>query len=176
VTEASSGPTPSDSAPPSGQPRLATLGILAVYACLLIALVQLLVFHLDEQSPIRQAGSAAWPQAKAERWLAAMDQTFEGAADTGGTHGNLALHFVGFDANDARQGPLACQYYFRAVYALYPRRVFVGQGDRVINFPNELLAADEVPDDRWLRSHGVTAVMTLHRTGDGASSKIRIVR
>ena len=59
------------------------------------------------------------------------------------------------------------QFYFRAVYALYPRRVLVGRDDRIVNTAKQLQAADVLPNDQWLRRHGAGGVLNLQLRPDG---------
>jgi len=132
-------------------------------ACLLLASLYLLFANLGTNSPIQQIAAGALPQVALEQDLADQDKTVLAVA----RDGNLAMHFDGFDVKDFHQGLLMSQFYFRAVYALYPRRVFVGTNDRPVNIARDISAADVLPDDEWLREHGVRGVLNLHMRSDG---------
>ena len=130
---------------------------------LLLAILHLIYLNLATNSPIQQIAVGSLPQLALEQQLSAADETCRAVAGDG----NLAIHFDGFDASHFQQGLLMSQFYFRAVYALYPRRVFVGHDDQVINTATELAAADALPDDQWLRQHGVGGVLNLRLRADG---------
>jgi hypothetical protein len=86
--------------------------------------------------------------------------------DAAGDGGNVALHFDGFDPRDANAGRLMTQFYYRAAYALYPRRTFIGQDDRVVTGADTITAADTVPDVEWLKRHDVRSVVDVRPTGE----------
>src|SRR5947207_3215523 len=90
---------------------------LAAYACVLLAVLYLIYLNLATDAPIQQIAVGALPGSSLEQQLAGEDKSFLAVAHDG----NLALHFGGFDATHFQQGLLMCQFYFRAVYALYPR-------------------------------------------------------
>jgi hypothetical protein len=131
-----------------------------IFACLLLALLHETFFLIEPGAPLRQmmAGRSeqlAWEASTAER-----EKMFVDAADGA----NLALHFEGFSPDD----PLLARYYFLGEYALYPKRVIVGQGDQIINSQSQIRAADSLPDDPWLRSNDVKSVMTIRQDDNGA--------
>ena len=131
--------------------------------CLLLAVLYLMYANLATNSPIQEIAAGGLPQVFLEQDLANQDKTVLAVAQ----NGNLALHFDGFDVKDFRQGLLMSQFYFRVVYALYPRRVFVGRDDRSMNIARDISAADVLPDDRWLRERGVRGVLNLRMRSDG---------
>lgn len=93
--------------------------------------------------------------------LAENDRLVRSAADGR----NLALHLAGIDSRDALGSRWISQFYFRAVFALYPHRVFIGRDDRVINNAEQLTAADIPAGDDWLQRENVPAVLWVDRSG-----------
>lgn len=136
---------------------------------LLAAVVHLCIFHLLPDAPVWQNRSTNSQQLSLERGLAAIDKQFLDEA----AGGNIVLHFQGFDASDFHQSLVMSQFYFRANYTLYPHRAFIGQGDRTLNEPAAMAAADVVPDLDWLRQHDVHAVRTIIQTSNGVFGETR---
>jgi hypothetical protein len=161
------------SAPPNSLPQressLDSFKTTAVYVVLLAAVAHLIVFHLAPDAPIWQNQSPDSQQLSLERGLAGLDRQF--IEDAGG--GNLLLHFQGFDFNESHQGLRMSQFYFRANYALYPRRAFIGRNDRILNYPAQMSTADVIPDDNWLKQHDVRAVRTLTHVPSGYYGETR---
>ncbi len=132
--------------------------------CLFAALLQLLYTHLQADAPVRQLPAGPLPQVVVEQRLNEFGSQVSSAS--GG--GNLSMHFEGFDPAEFQQDLLMSMFYFRAAYVLYPHRVIVGTGDRVINSAVDLAAADVLPDEEWLRRHDVRATLYIRRMPDGA--------
>lgn len=140
-----------------------------VSICFAFAIAHLLFLNVSKDAPMftwRQENSARLAQ---ERLLHANDGLFRQAADGG----NLALHFAGFDPHDSTSARLVSQFYFRATYALYPRRVLVGSDDRIINNAEQLIETVERPDIAWLRSHDVRSVLRVHPSGEIEVTPVR---
>ena len=109
--------------------------------------------NLRGNSFARQNMAAAWerlPPPAMEQYLRLDARVNELAGSD-----NLFARFVGFDAANPAHREFAQQLYYRASYALWPRRMYVAPGDRVINTGAELLRIDFTPDPRWLRDYGV---------------------
>jgi hypothetical protein len=141
------------------QRLLHSLGSVAIFGCLLLALFHAMFFLIEPGAPLRQSLAGDFKQLTVERQTAQVAGKFTDAA--GG--GNLALHFEGFSAAD----PLLARFYFLASYTLYPNRVIVGRGSQIINSQSQVEEADLPPDDRWLMQNDVRAVMTIERKVDG---------
>ncbi len=69
--------------------------------------------------------------------------------------------FMDFDHVPATAGGYVQNIYYRAVYDLYPRPVYVTDPRLVINDGLAVLNHNESPGDQWLRDHGVDSVMTI---------------
>jgi hypothetical protein len=77
--------------------------------------------------------------------------------------GGLYIRFIGFSG---RVGGYASNLYFRANYILFPQRVLVGDPSAAINTPDQIVAANFVPDNSWLVSHNVPTILTyFYRDG-----------
>jgi hypothetical protein len=84
---------------------------------------------------------------------------------TQAAHGQgLYLRFTNF------QGEIAgyvTNFYFRAVYILYPQPVLVGDPSVVASLPYKVLAGNFDPTDQWLLQHNIHTVLTYHYDGRG---------
>jgi hypothetical protein len=78
--------------------------------------------------------------------------------------GNLLLAFEGLPPDDLRVEYI----YYRAVYALWPRRVLLGPVARSVNGSRDILAAVAAVDARWLAANDVSHVVRLGPGADGA--------
>jgi hypothetical protein len=132
---------------------------VVLVATMLTAVLYLLFFNLGPGAPLRQNGVPPQSLAYVENVLADADSAMMSAAANG--PGHLQLHFGGSAGDRASHSLRLTEMYFSGNYTLYPRRVVVGKDDRVINSQDELLPADVVPDDRWLKLHGVAGVFTI---------------
>jgi hypothetical protein len=156
---------------PATKNSLGAFKTAVVYFALLAAVLQLCVFHLLPDAPVWHYQSKNSQQALQEQSLADWDK--QCTDDAAG--GNLELHFQGFDAGELHQGLLLSQFYFRANYALFPHRAFIGQADRPLNTAGEMAAADMVPDIDWLKQHDVHAVRIMTQTPAGIFGETRPV-
>ena len=75
--------------------------------------------------------------------------------------GGLYLQFVGFADGDATLSRI----YDYSVYALYPKRVLVGDPEQLANGPGQISAINIPRDDRWLAEHHIGSVLTVSYTG-----------
>src|SRR5262245_55622157 len=134
----------------------------AIFRLLLaLAVLQIVVLNIYPGAPIWRWDDEAKPTSEANQ-LVRLDREF--TTTSGG--GNLGLRLRGFDINDPIQANLMCVAYYRAVYATYPRQVFVSDSLRIINTENQLIGA-ALPDDRWLAEHGARGVCTVeHQNGE----------
>ena len=76
--------------------------------------------------------------------------------------GNMFLKFVGLDGE--RDGVFIYEQYVRATYALHPRRVFISADPTRLPHATSIVAANEVPEDEWLRENGVRTIVTFDAT------------
>jgi hypothetical protein len=81
--------------------------------------------------------------------------------------GNLFARFIGFDATNAADCEFAQRVYYRACYALWPRRMYLAPADHVVNNGADLLRTDFAPDARWLRDQEIHAVIEFVRDPAG---------
>jgi hypothetical protein len=85
-----------------------------------------------------------------------------------GTAGNLFVRFTGFSPDDPADALFASRFYYRAAYTLWPRRIFVGPPDRIINDGEDLISTRFERNTEWLGRHHVRAVLRVVRTADGS--------
>ena len=164
-------PTPlSYQTPPPRPTAWQTLRRVGVLAGLAVALIQLLVCHLNASAPLRQNFGRDMPLARA-----AVDQVKLEAGLIGLTGGRpMELHYVERPPS-SDTGMTACGLYFGLNYAMFPSRAFVGDGRHVIHDAATLRAADAVPSDAALRARGVAAVVTVGVTPTSLQTAVRPV-
>jgi hypothetical protein len=93
-----------------------------------------------------------------------LDRFLDKAAPTG----NIVLRFQGFPKprrEHDRATPLLT--YFRAVYHLYPRKVFVVPENVIVNTGEDLAGNPFNPKVEWMLSNGVTKIITLSKDENG---------
>ncbi len=92
---------------------------------------------------------------------AAVDKAFASFAEKG----NVVLRFQGFNATQVRHLDFIEFEYYRAAYAVYPRRVFCGDVNDVLNSARDVLKVAFNPSEPWLDAHQVATVVTF-RVGE----------
>jgi hypothetical protein len=83
--------------------------------------------------------------------------------------GNLFVQFDGFDQMPGG-GHAPTLIYFRAVYHLWPRRVYTGPEDRIITRGDNLTVPQPTPDPAWLAARGIRHWLVFRGDGSGAVS------
>jgi len=89
------------------------------------------------------------------RYATEIDPLITQAAAGNGVY----MRFVHFDGAIAG---FTTNFYFRANYILFPQRVLVGDPSAAINTPDQVLAANFIPDNAWLLSHDVPTLVTYY--------------
>ncbi len=138
-----------------------------VFIALMIAMLPALHLNLlVDSAPIRNFQRNDWDLLREQQHNTALDRLFQSAA----AGGNLQLHFEGDSFASFSK------IFYRAVYAIYPQRVFIGRSPKPINFPENLQAEDTVPSDEWLKSQNIGHVLTYTASANGqVSTNIRTV-
>jgi len=136
-------------------PKRISISTPLAYTAFFIALVYLLLFHLQTDT-LSRPGAQPWNS------YADIQNEIARLADHGQ---NLLLHLpnTGPDANQ-NAVPFS-RIYFIANYLLYPQRAFVGMDDKVINFPDQLIDADHIPSSTWLHQHQVSHIGVVYGIG-----------
>ncbi len=78
--------------------------------------------------------------------------------------GNIFLYFKGFDTTSSNQKAFVTTQYYRLTYKLYPRRVFVGKPDKIINNGIDILNTNFYPDEEWLERYNIRSTITFLRS------------
>ena len=98
-------------------------------------------------------------------YLPAIDDLFRRLAPDG----NLFIHFDGIDPE--KDGKQIYVFFMRAAYVLHPRKVYVAPPEATLTDAESIIAHNSLPNDDWLRLHGIHYVMTffyedgkIHRT------------
>lgn len=81
--------------------------------------------------------------------------------------GNIFLKFENFDQAGEVGVTTRTLIYFRSVYALYPRKVFIGKETQVISHGKEISENQFVPDKIWLENSDVYNIITFIRNSNG---------
>jgi len=90
--------------------------------------------------------------------------------------GNVLLRFLWDEAHDevhARMSYLCGSLWLRAVFALHPRRVFVGEGPGYRGGFEGQPVNQPLPSRAWLDTHGVTCVVEM-TWGPGGPQRGRV--
>jgi hypothetical protein len=125
-----------------------------------VAIVLLLILDIAPNAPV-------WQLTDEHPRIEVIARQFDEDVQTlltAANGGNLAMRIEGIDAENVTQSMEVSQLYYRAVYALYPKRVVVGDGRAIINSAADLHAAADLADNAWLRQQNVQSVMTVHAT------------
>jgi len=73
-------------------------------------------------------------------------------------NGNVLLKLAGYaKTNPVVENSLG-YFYFQTCYTLYPRRVYAGPSDQVINDGRDIMRIGFSPDPQWLQEHDVRSV------------------
>ena len=129
------------------------------WGIVLLALVQLCWLQGRPGSEWRQICAAATERA-AGHPAAPPDEPYDRIAQQAG-QGNVVLKLAGYArTNPAVENSLG-YFYYRAAYALYPRRVYVAPADEVINNGKDIMRAEFHPGRQWLQEHDVRSVLTF---------------
>ena len=97
-------------------------------------------------------------------FITGLDKFLDKAAPTG----NLLLKFKGFGVlNRESDTDTSLIMYFRAVYHLYPRKVFTVANDVIVNTGEDLYNNPFNPSKDWMTENGVTTVITLTKDNNG---------
>jgi hypothetical protein len=120
----------------------------------------LLFIALDAQSFTRQfirAAVGTETTLMVEQWKP-IDRIVReiGSAPVSGGDGNVALDFETATGAPAIEQQMHGLLYFRAVYLLWPRRVFVAGPGTVINTGSQLLGASPPADPLWFAEHDIS--------------------
>lgn len=126
---------------------------------MLLALVHLSWMQWQSGSALhRIAALATRPEAR--RAAISAHERIDRIADRA-VPGNVFLRVVGDFEEHAVAGDSVSFVYYRASYALYPRRIFVAPTDRVINDGRDILRIEFDPGQAWLQERDVASVMTV---------------
>ena len=125
----------------------------AAWAVVLLVLVQLCWLQREPVSELRQVW-VILTRFKASR-EAMMPYVQLDRIVNQANSGNVLLKLNGYArTNRAVENSLSFVY-FRASYALYPRRVYAAPSDKVINNGRDIMQAGFDPAPEWLQAHDV---------------------
>lgn len=123
--------------------------------------VQLVYEDLVRETPVRRIAAttlAGQPPPIMAVW-GPIDQTIGRI----GSGGNILLQLAGFDPNDPQDQQYASLVYYRAVYQLHPRRVYLCRPDQTVNDGRQILSLRFDPDSTWFASHDVRWVIRFRQ-------------
>jgi hypothetical protein len=81
--------------------------------------------------------------------------------------GNVWLRFVNHATSNLNDNLCMSFIYFRGSYVLYPRRIYVGPTNQVVNDGRDILKFEFEPGRQWLRDHSVRSVLTMGKDSAG---------
>jgi hypothetical protein len=91
--------------------------------------------------------------------------------------GNLWLKVTGEAKTNPGATDLLCLVYYRTSYVLYPRRLYVGPADFIINGGRAIMQVEFNPSQQWLQEHDVRFVLYpgINQPGQGMYLKLQPV-
>ena len=146
----------------------------AAWGIVLLALVHLCWLQLRPESELHQIYAVATESAS-NRAAKEHDQSDRIAKQV--SDGNVLLKLAGYArTNPAVENSLG-YFYFRTSYALYPRRLYAGPADQVINDGRDIMRIGFSPDPQWLREHDVCSVLIFgNDTPGGETPRLEILQ
>ena len=85
-------------------------------------------------------------------------------------NGNVLLKLAGYaKTNPVVENSLSFAY-FRASYALYPKRIYAAPADQVINNGRDIMRIGFNPSPQWLQEHDVRSVFTFGNDNAGGET------
>jgi hypothetical protein len=129
----------------------------AAWGIVLLALVHLCWLQLRSESELRRFLIVARESTASRAAMMVQDQSGRIAGPA--PDGNVLLKLAGY----AKTNPVAANslayFYFQTSYALYPRRVYAGTADQVINDGHDIMRIEFSPGPQWLQEHNVRSVL-----------------
>ena len=164
VTKGDPPPFRNDPEAPAAAPRKAGWRASPVYAALLLCLIFSAVLNVRSDSSARSffahAVSGEHPPI-AEAFLA-MDRKVAAAGE-----GDLFFRFLNLDPGEPLHETFVSAHYYRAVYALFPRKVHVSDERQVINNGRDVIRFNFDPGPAWFTRRQVGTVVTFYARPDG---------
>jgi len=129
----------------------------AAWGIVLLALIHLCWLQLRPESELHRFWAVARDSTTPRTAMLVHDQSGRIAGQA--PDGNVLLKLAGY----AKTNPVAANslayFYFQTSYALYPRRVYAGTADQVINDGQDIMRVGFSPGPQWLQAHDVRSVL-----------------
>jgi hypothetical protein len=137
----------------------------AAWGVVLLVLVHLCWLQLRPESELHRF------------WTVATNSPAGGAAmiehepssriDGQAADGNVLLRLAGYAKTNPAVAHSLCFFYFQTSYALYPKRLYAGSADQVINCGEDIMRIGFNPDPQWLQAHDVRSVLIYGKDNAG---------
>jgi hypothetical protein len=131
----------------------------AAWGVVLLVLVQLGWRQLRPESELRRVCAMA-TAAPASRLAVMEEERFDHLASQA-DDGNVLLKLAGYARTNSAVENTLGYFYFRTTYAMYPRRLFAGPADQIINGGRDIMRIGFNPDPQWLQAHDVHYTLTF---------------
>jgi hypothetical protein len=135
----------------------------AAWGVVLLALVHMCWLQLRPESELHQICALAAPS-PTSRAIMVQYQQLDRIGDRIGD-GNVLLKLAGYAKKNPVVETSLSFIYFRASYALYPRRIYIAPADKVINNGWDIMRIKFNPSRQWLQEHDVRSVFTYGNIG-----------
>ena len=140
----------------------------AAWGVVLLVLAQLGWLQSRPGSELRRLCTAT-TKSPAGRAAVTEREQFDQLASQAG-NGNVVLKLAGYaGTNPAVENSLG-YFYFRTSYALYPRRLYAGPADQVINDGRDIMRIGFSPVPQWLQAHDVRSVLIFGNDKPGGKT------
>jgi hypothetical protein len=129
----------------------------AARGVVLLVLIQVCWLQLRPESELHRFWAVA-KQSTARR-TATMEHNPSDRIAVQAADGNVLLRLAGYaKTNPVVENSLG-YFYFQTSYALYPRRLYAGPANQVINDGRDIMRIEFSPGPQWLQEHDVRSVL-----------------
>jgi hypothetical protein len=146
----------------------------AAWGAALLALIHLCWLQLRPESELHRIYAFATRSSGSRAAIMQYEQLDQVATHAGSD--NVLLKLAGHAKTNPVVENTLSFIYFRSSYALYPRRMYVGPDDQVVNNGRDIMRIGFNPGQQWLQEHDVRAALTFgNENADGESLRLEIL-
>ena len=139
----------------------------------LLVLLHLCWLQLQPKSECHRLYAMATKSAAFRSTIMQYEQLDRIANQTG--DGNVLLKLTEQVKTNPDATDFLCLVYYRTCYVLYPRRLYVGPADIVINGGRAIMQAEFNPSQQWLEEHDVHFVLNLGIDKPGQAMYLKLL-
>jgi hypothetical protein len=145
----------------------------AAWGTVLLATIQLGWQQFRPGSDLRQTWAAATGSDLRRKAIREQEYFAQIARQTGTN--NIQLKLAGAASTNAAMENQVSYVYYRFAYTLYPRRIYAGPADSVINNGTDIMRTQFNPERPWLQEHDVRCVLAYGNDKPGEAMRLQIL-